>query len=168
MTALLPPNLLRLFAPRPPVPYLRPLVRDDSDRGPDRLTGIGGIVRRLRDEAEEKEYKDGMEGRPTAAEGEAKEDGVEAKEDGVDGEEKAGGGEKMEVDGEGEENADKGEKSAEKGQKKKLRKKDAVAAAGVIGQEAVKMRREARVKRQAAYKKDSEASCESGSVGWLR
>lgn len=129
MTALLPPNLLRLFAPRPPVPYLKPLVRDDSDRGPDRLSGISGIVKRLRDEAEEKEYKDGLEGKPTEAEAEPKP------------EDKA-----MDVDG-----AD----DKPKGKKKK----DPIAAAGVIGQEAVKMRRAARVQRQAAYKKESEATC---------
>ncbi len=129
MTALLPPNLLRLFAPRPPVPYLKPLVKDDSDRGPDRLTGISSIVKQLRTEAEEKEYKDGLEGKPTEAESKAKEDDKPA--------------EDMDVD----------EKP------KKPKKKDPVAAAGVIGQEAVKMRREARTKRQATYKKDAEASC---------
>ncbi|CAK9785430.1 RNA-binding domain-containing protein [Cutaneotrichosporon oleaginosum] len=126
MTALLPPNLLRLFAPRPPVPYLKPLAKDDRDRGPDRLAGISGVVKRLREEAEEKAYKDGLEGKPTEAEGK-EETGDEA-------------AAKMDVD------------------EKPKRKKDPIAAAGVIGQEAVKMRREARAKRQAAYKKDAEAS----------
>lgn len=48
MTANLPPNLLRLFAPRPPVPYLPPV-----DKGPDPrpfyMDGIGAFLERCKD-----------------------------------------------------------------------------------------------------------------------
>lgn len=81
MTALLPPNLLRLFAPRPPVPYLQPLTKDESIRGPDRLQGIATIVTRLRQEAEDAELKAGMEDAKevNGDAGEAEEDADKAK-----------------------------------------------------------------------------------------
>ena len=49
-THLLPPNLLKLFAPRPPLPYTRPL-----DRYIDRVTkkdvdGVGLLLARLRED----------------------------------------------------------------------------------------------------------------------
>lgn len=144
MTALLPPNLLRLFAPRPAPIYLKPLVKDDADRGPAKMAGISDIVKRLRDEAEENEYKAGMEDKPTEEEGKPKdEDGVK---------EEGNGDASMDVD-----------VKAEEKEKPKKKKRDPIAEAGVIGQEAVKMRREARKKRQEAYKKDLEENCESPS-----
>lgn len=49
-THLLPPNLLKLFAPRPPLPYLRPLDRDiDRIRNKD-VDGVGLMLARLREE----------------------------------------------------------------------------------------------------------------------
>lgn len=50
MTHLLPPNLLRLFAPRPPIPYLKPLVRDPEIPLHKRLDGVAGIIEELREE----------------------------------------------------------------------------------------------------------------------
>lgn len=145
MSSLLPPNLLRMFAPRPPLPYLPPLTKDDSDRGPNKLSGIGSLVKRLRDEAEEAELKQGLEDKP-AADDEVKKEA----EDGAD--------EKMAVDEDGEVK-DGGAAKDVKG-KGKAKKSDAVTAAGVIGQEAVKMRRELRKKRQEEYKKGAEKDCE--------
>jgi len=49
-THLLPPNLLKLFAPRPPLPYSRPVDRDIDrirDKGVD---GVGQILVRLKEE----------------------------------------------------------------------------------------------------------------------
>ncbi|KAF6757085.1 U1 snRNP 70K protein [Ephemerocybe angulata] len=49
-THLLPPNLLKLFAPRPPLPYARPVDRD-IDRIRDKaVSGVADILRRLKDE----------------------------------------------------------------------------------------------------------------------
>ncbi|KZT02899.1 uncharacterized protein LAESUDRAFT_660679 [Laetiporus sulphureus 93-53] len=49
-THLLPPNLLKLFAPRPPLPYVRPLDRDiDRVRRKD-VGGVGPLLARLRED----------------------------------------------------------------------------------------------------------------------
>jgi len=49
-THLLPPNLLKLFAPRPPLPYTRPLDRDiDRVRKKD-VDGVGQLLARLRED----------------------------------------------------------------------------------------------------------------------
>ncbi|TFK28206.1 hypothetical protein FA15DRAFT_584829 [Coprinopsis marcescibilis] len=49
-THLLPPNLLKLFAPRPPLPYARP-VDKDIDRIHDKsVTGVADILNRLKEE----------------------------------------------------------------------------------------------------------------------
>jgi U1 small nuclear ribonucleoprotein len=50
MTHLLPPNLLRLFAPRPPIPYLKPLVRDPEIPLHKKLDGVAAILEELREE----------------------------------------------------------------------------------------------------------------------
>lgn len=144
MTALLPPNLLRLFAPRPQPPYLKPLTKEPSIRGPDKLDGISSIVKRLREEAEEAEYQEGLEDKPK----------VKAEEDGED---KKAETQQMDVDGEDGEVKEVLKKEVPKG---KGKKKDPIAAAGVIGQEAVKMRRELRKKRKEEYKTSSEKQCE--------
>lgn len=49
-THLLPPNLLKLFAPRPPLPYTRPLDRDiDRIRKKD-VDGVAQLLARLRED----------------------------------------------------------------------------------------------------------------------
>lgn len=57
MTHLLPPNLLRLFTPRPPLPYVKPL---ESDRDPcskpsskkiQPLEGVAAFLERVKQEA---------------------------------------------------------------------------------------------------------------------
>lgn len=143
MTALLPPNLLRLFAPRPPLPYLKPLTKDTSDRGPDKLTGIAALVKRLRDEAEDAEYKQGLE--------ETK------KENGEDVKPKTEQDEKMAVDEDG---AVKEEREGSPSKTKSKKRKDPIAEKGVIGQEAVKMRRELRKEQKEEYKKNADKFCE--------
>lgn len=129
MTAKLPPNLLRLFAPRPPLNYLPPMSKDTSDRGPDKISGIAALVQQLRTQAEDDEVKQGLEERKEEPmDTDKPEDGqVESKPD-VDGDKK--------------------------------KKKDAIAEAGVIGQEAVMMRREAKKKQQKEYKENLEKTCE--------
>lgn len=63
MTHLLPPNLLRLFAPRPPIPFLKPIARDIGIPLQKKLDGVAGILEELREEAalreaEEEEKRD--------------------------------------------------------------------------------------------------------------
>ena len=142
MTALLPPNLLKLFAPRPPVPYLKPLVKDDAKRGPNKLRGVGELVTRLRTEADEDEIKQGLKDEADLKKG--KEDA----------------GTKMELGGEEGELKEKELKAAAATSGVKG-KKDPIKQAGVVGQEAVKMRRELRAKRKEEYKKNLEENCRS-------
>lgn len=50
-THLLPPNLLKLFAPRPPLPYHRPVGRDiDRVRDKD-VSGVADILERLKEQS---------------------------------------------------------------------------------------------------------------------
>lgn len=49
-THLLPPNLLKLFAPRPPVPYARPLGRDPDRVSSKNVSGVAYILEQLKDE----------------------------------------------------------------------------------------------------------------------
>ncbi|KAI0663701.1 hypothetical protein C8Q70DRAFT_952022 [Cubamyces menziesii] len=48
-THLLPPNLLKLFAPRPPLPYTRPLDKDIDRVRPKNVDGVGPILAQLRE-----------------------------------------------------------------------------------------------------------------------
>jgi U1 small nuclear ribonucleoprotein 70kDa len=64
MTHLLPPNLLKLFAPRPPLPYLKPLGRDIDQPLDKPIAGVIALLNRIRieqaeagEEAEEEERK---------------------------------------------------------------------------------------------------------------
>ncbi|TFY80442.1 hypothetical protein EWM64_g3570, partial [Hericium alpestre] len=50
-THLLPPNLLKLFAPRPPLPYTRPLDRDIDRVRKKNVDGVGSILASLRESA---------------------------------------------------------------------------------------------------------------------
>lgn len=47
MTSQLPPNLLRLFAPRPPLVYLPPIDKEFRQRRRPVYTGVGGFLGRL-------------------------------------------------------------------------------------------------------------------------
>lgn len=49
-THLLPPNLLKLFAPRPPLPYTRPLDRDIDRARPKNVDGVGQLLAQLHEE----------------------------------------------------------------------------------------------------------------------
>lgn len=49
-THLLPPNLLKLFAPRPPLPYSRPLDKDINRVRPKTVSGVADILQRLKEE----------------------------------------------------------------------------------------------------------------------
>lgn len=58
-THLLPPNLLKLFAPRPPLPYTRPLDKDiDRVRKKD-VDGVGALLARLREDKTQDLMKSG-------------------------------------------------------------------------------------------------------------
>ena len=48
-THLLPPNLLKLFAPRPPLPYARPIDRDIARIRRKDVSGVGNILAQLRE-----------------------------------------------------------------------------------------------------------------------
>lgn len=50
MTHLLPPNLLKLFAPRPPLPYMRPVDRDFERVKKKQVSGLVDILARVREE----------------------------------------------------------------------------------------------------------------------
>ncbi|EPQ54285.1 RNA-binding domain-containing protein [Gloeophyllum trabeum ATCC 11539] len=49
-THLLPPNLLKLFAPRPPLPYTRPVDRDIDRVRPKNVSGVGHILAQLKED----------------------------------------------------------------------------------------------------------------------
>lgn len=174
MTALLPPNLLRLFAPRPQPHFLKPLTRDDSRRGPDALVGVASLVGRLREEAEDAEVKQGMqegEAPGTAAapnDPESKSSSSKVPAPAADVKvEKADGADVEMENGEVPAAAPpltNGKSKKKKGKSKATaappRKMDAIAKKGIVGQEARKMRLEARKKRQEEYKKTLEKNCE--------
>ena len=48
-THLLPPNLLKLFAPRPPLPYIRPVGRDIDRVAKNTVSGVGSLLEQLRE-----------------------------------------------------------------------------------------------------------------------
>lgn len=48
-THLLPPNLLKLFAPRPPLPYARPIDRDIARIRKKDVSGVASILAQLRE-----------------------------------------------------------------------------------------------------------------------
>lgn len=85
MTHLLPPNLLRLFAPRPPIPYIKPIGRDPDIPLNKKLDGIAGIFDELRDqaalkEAEEEERKADAEAASASASSSKQRKGVKKEE----------------------------------------------------------------------------------------
>ena len=68
-THLLPPNLLKLFAPRPPLPYARPLDRDIDRVKPKNVDGVAQILAQLKE--------DKTQGMINAGQGEGMEEGEE-------------------------------------------------------------------------------------------
>jgi U1 small nuclear ribonucleoprotein len=68
-THLLPPNLLKLFAPRPPLPYSRPVDRDIDRITKKDVAGVGPILTQLKEAT--------TEGLITAGETDAMEEGEE-------------------------------------------------------------------------------------------
>ncbi|KAH7928285.1 RNA-binding domain-containing protein [Leucogyrophana mollusca] len=48
-THLLPPNLLKLFAPRPPLPYKRPVGRDPDRITKKEVTGVAALLAQLQE-----------------------------------------------------------------------------------------------------------------------
>lgn len=61
-THLLPPNLLKLFAPRPPLPYARPLDRDIDRIHPKNVEGVAALLAQLREDKTEATLNAGVEG----------------------------------------------------------------------------------------------------------
>lgn len=69
MTHLLPPNLLKLFAPRPPLPYTRPVGKDPDRVRSKNVLGIASILLEIREDNTagliskgQKEEEEGEEG----------------------------------------------------------------------------------------------------------
>ncbi|KAJ4479925.1 hypothetical protein J3R30DRAFT_3466898 [Lentinula aciculospora] len=52
-THLLPPNLLKLFAPRPPLHYARPIDKDFNRVREKKVSGVGAIIAQLKETATE-------------------------------------------------------------------------------------------------------------------
>ena len=50
-THLLPPNLLKLFAPRPPLPYIRPVGKDIDVVRKKNVDGVAQLLARLKEES---------------------------------------------------------------------------------------------------------------------
>lgn len=50
MTHLLPPNLLKLFSPRPPLPYVRPLGRAPYAVGEKNVSGVAAILAEIKEQ----------------------------------------------------------------------------------------------------------------------
>ena len=48
-THLLPPNLLKLFAPRPPLPYIRPVGKDIDRVTKNTVSGVGRLLEQLQE-----------------------------------------------------------------------------------------------------------------------
>lgn len=140
------------------------MTKDEAVRGPNRLGGIGALVRTIKEQAEDDEVKQGMQPGPqeTALEGRAPaaapaEPAVkEAKpEKDAEGDVEMNGAGAAAADGEDGE-VPEGGPSKPKTTVEKKKRKDKIAELGVIGQEAVKMRRELRAKRKEEYKKSLE------------
>ncbi|WWC70380.1 uncharacterized protein I206_104330 [Kwoniella pini CBS 10737] len=146
MSHLLPPNLLRLFAPRPQPPFLKPLSKDERVRGPNKLAGVAPLFHRLKEEADEEEIRLGMVETEQAAKSE-QESEIKAETS-----KRNGHG----TNGNAEEDGELNEKDQPITTKSKGKKKDIIAEKGIIGPEAVKMRNEMRKKRQEEYKKNIE------------
>ena len=68
----IPPNLLKLFAPRPPPPFIKPLGRDPHEPGPNKLDGVADVLKRLHAENEEKLLTEEKTGQGSEAEGKEK------------------------------------------------------------------------------------------------
>jgi U1 small nuclear ribonucleoprotein len=56
MTDKLPPNLLALFAPRPPLRYIPPADRAPDDVRPSKISGVAEFIPELKTYAEEIPY----------------------------------------------------------------------------------------------------------------
>ncbi|EIN04979.1 hypothetical protein PUNSTDRAFT_55288 [Punctularia strigosozonata HHB-11173 SS5] len=72
-THLLPPNLLKLFQPRPPLPYARPVDRDIDRVRSKHVDGVAALLSRLQEESlnaqnEGKDLEEGEEPTFTHAE----------------------------------------------------------------------------------------------------
>jgi hypothetical protein len=61
MTHLLPPNLLKLFSPRPPLPYVRPPGKDLNQITAKQVSGVAGLLSQIREENANAIVADGKE-----------------------------------------------------------------------------------------------------------
>ncbi|KZO96738.1 hypothetical protein CALVIDRAFT_481195 [Calocera viscosa TUFC12733] len=73
MTHLLPPNLLKLFAPRPPLPYLRAVGKDPNKPKQKNVNGVSSLLAQIKeqtivDTAKDDEREEGEEEQFTYAE----------------------------------------------------------------------------------------------------
>ena len=156
---------MRLFAPRDPVPYLRPLTKDDADRGPNKIVGVGSLVTRLKEEADAEEIKKGLDDTvvtqsETSAQAQAVKDQVASNGDAGAVKQENGAADSAAAPEAAAAGSSKAKNSKGKARKDvKPKRLDKIAKLGVVGQEARKMRLEERKKRQEKYKKDQEKNC---------
>jgi len=61
MTHLLPPNLLRLFAPRPPLVYMRPVDKDMNRVKPKTVGGVASFLEHVKEEQAQSVVNGGKE-----------------------------------------------------------------------------------------------------------
>lgn len=75
MTAQLPPNLLKLFAPRPPLPYARPVGKSPNTIRPKTVNGVAALLAQIRDDTAFSIAERGKSARKTKREAAAKKEG---------------------------------------------------------------------------------------------
>lgn len=106
MTAQLPPNLLKLFASRPPLPYSRPVGKSPNTIRPKNVDGVFDILQQIREESAISIAERGKSSRKAKKDASAKKGAVEGdtamangdtKEDGEE-EDQAGAGEDLPED----------------------------------------------------------------------
>lgn len=78
MTAQLPPNLLKLFAPRPPLPYTRPVGKSPNTIRQKKVDGVSALLAHVRDEAAFSIVERGKGTRKTKKEPHVKKEGEDA------------------------------------------------------------------------------------------
>lgn len=78
MTAQLPPNLLKLFAARPPLPYARPVGKSPNTIRPKNVDGLASLLAQIREDTVVSITERGKGSRKAKKDTSAKKDGTEA------------------------------------------------------------------------------------------
>ena len=67
-THLFPANLLKLFAPRPPLPYIRPVGKDPDIIRPKHVDGVTTLIAQLKEQTTQDLIDSGNQERPEGME----------------------------------------------------------------------------------------------------